>query len=108
MDVVKINTNLVLSEAFWVWLPFVSSEMLRIRTFGYRHPLKVFFKVSYHKGSYFMEHHLMAPSDKILGDNLLIFKKNWPPYQKPAYAPIHSLFEIPSNENSETFTVHSL
>ena len=55
-----------------------------------------------------MEHHLMAPSDKTLGDNLLIFKKNWPPYQKPAYAPIHSLFEIPSNENSETFTVHSL
>ena len=45
MGAVKINTSLVLSEAFWVWLLFVLSEMLRILTFGYRHPPKVFFKV---------------------------------------------------------------
>ena len=43
----------------------------------------------------------MVGSDNILAEKqYVIFRKILSPSEKPVFAPLYSLFEIPSNENS--------
>ena len=62
------------------------------------------------QNSYSVEHLSMVVSDNIVGKKqYVLFRQILIPSGKPVYAPIYSLFEIPSNENSfKRFVAKSL